>query len=301
MTLDRRKFVQAMFAASQVGLLASLCSGDEKKVLSAAPRLLSKGDRSPAQPRFLTTSVSTGSISAPRLTCPSVDYRGWETWDDVGTVMRKAPSCAMCQSWLSIPEQKLRPGTVAVAHYKNDLIVYAELTDDDIFNPVKMNGVDAFTRGDVIEIFLQAEGEDNYLEHHITPDNYILQLRWPSVTVVKKLVEDTNAGKRVDYLNLYASHIPIRSQTLAQSDLSLWRVLAVVPLDLLTSRPKNVIPRDWSFSFSRYDYTQGQKQPVLSSTSALKAPNFHELTSWGRLSLVGLPAASTQVLRNRDS
>ncbi len=294
MTLNRREFVQGIFAASQVGLLPTLLSGDEKEPLSVAPRLLSKGDRSPMASRFLPTSVLAGSISAPRLTCPPVDHRGWETWDDVGAVMRKAPNCAMCQSWLSNPEQKLRPGTVAVAHHGNDLIVYAELTDDDIFNPVKMNGVDAFTRGDVIEIFLRAEDEDNYLEHHITPDNYILQLRWPSVRVVNKLVEDTNAGKHVDYLSLYAGHVPVRSQTLVQADLSLWRILAVIPLDLLTSHPKDAIARDWSFSFSRYDYTQGQKQPVLSSTSALRAPNFHELTSWGRLSLMGLPTASTQ-------
>jgi hypothetical protein len=192
----------------------------------------------------------------------------------------------MCQSWLPVPEQKLRPGTVAVAHHGNELIVYAELIDDDIFNPVRKNGVDAFTRGDVIEIFLRAENEDSYLEHHITPDNYFLQLRWPSVSIVNKLRVEMDAGKHIDYLHLYASHVPIRSQTLLQPALHHWRVLAVIPLELLTSRPRGVIAREWSFSFSRYDYTHGQKQPVLSSTSALKAPNFHELASWGRLSLM---------------
>jgi hypothetical protein len=277
--------MRTIFATFQVGFLARLSSGDAKKPLASEP-LLSNGDRSPTEAFFLPSSIPTGAIPTPRLNCPPADYRGWKTWSDVGAGMQKAPSCAMCQSWLSVPEQKLRPASVAVAHHGNELIVYAELIDDDIFNPVKTNGLDAFTRGDVIEIFLRAENEDNYIEHHITPDNYILQLRWPSVTVVNKLVEESNAGKHVDYLSLYASHIPIRNQTLVQPELRLWRALAVIPLELLTSHPKEIIPREWSFSFSRYDYTHGQKQPILSSTSALKAPNFHELASWGRLTLV---------------
>ena len=277
--------MQAICAASQVGFIAHLSSGDARTPLSVAP-LLSDGNRSPTTDLFLPSSIPTGAISAPRLNCSSADYRGWKTWSDVGAVMRKARNSPMCQSWLPVPEQKLRPGTVAVAHHGNELIVYAELIDDDIFNPVKTNGVDAFTRGDVIEIFLQAENEDNYLEQHITPDNYILQLRWPSVTVVDKLRLDMDAGEYVDYLNLYASHIPIRSQILLQPALHLWRVLAVIPLELLLLRSKDASTCEWRFSFSRYDYTHGQKQPVLSSTSALKSPNFHELASWGRLSLM---------------
>jgi hypothetical protein len=286
MKLNRRKFVQLLFVAAQAEIFLDLCSGGEKESPSVTPRLLPNADRSPTPSLFLPTSIPSGTISAPQLECPSADYHRWKTWNDVGAVMRRAPNCAMCQNWLPEADHKLRSGTVAVAHYNNDLIVYAELTDDDIFNPAKRNGVEAFKQGDVLEIFLRAENEENYLEHHITPDNYVLQFRWPSVKIVEKIVEEFRAGKHPDYLTQYASHIPIRSQTVVQSDLSLWRIFAVVPLELLASHPKEGVVRDWRFSFSRYDYTQGEKTPILSSTSALKAPNFHELTSWGKLSLM---------------
>lgn len=202
----------------------------------------------------------------------------------MGAVMGRMPTCVMFQNWLPMPDRELRPGSVAVAHYDHDLIVYAELTDEDIFNPVKANGVEAFKWGDVIEIFLREENEDRYLEHHITPDNYVLQLHWPNVETVRKLVDDLNRGKQVDYVAQYSSHIPVRSQTIVQPDLSVWRVLAIIPLNLLAAKSWET-SRNWSFSFSRYDYTRSRKDPVLSSTSALQAPNFHELTSWGTLSL----------------
>ena len=206
MTLNRREFVQGIFAASQVEPLPTLLlRRREGAAFSSTAAALERRSLTHGVP-VPSTSVLAGSISAPTTDLPPVDHRGWETWDDVGAVMRKAPNCAMCQSSLSNPEQKLRPGIVAVAHHGNDLIVYAELTDDDIFNPVKMNGVDAFTRGDVIEISFGRGCETAILNTTLPPDNYILQLRWPSVRVVNKFVKDTNAGKHVDYLSLFAEH-----------------------------------------------------------------------------------------------
>jgi len=286
MAIDRRCFLRTLIASFPAPMIFQLRFADARKSTSQIRCLLSDAHLRLPPALYLPASIPSGAISAPQLECPLIDYHDWKTWSQVGEAMQKVPICSMCQNWLPIPDLKLRSGTVAVAHFNNELIVYAELADHDIFNPVKANGVKAFDRGDVMEIFLRAKNENNYLEHHITPDNYVLQLRWPSVTVVEELVEDINRGKLVDYVSQYSSHIPIRSQTLVQPELSIWRILAIIPLELLTSPAQTNIPREWRFSFSRYDYARGSKDPVLSSTSALRAPNFHELTSWGNLSLV---------------
>jgi hypothetical protein len=276
MKLNRRRFVQTLFAVSQAGIVFDLCFADENKSSLVTLPLLPDAGNSPTSSIFLPTSIPSQPFFTPDIQCPSIDYRGWKTWADVGAIMRGVPHCAMGQNWLSENDSKLRSGTVAVAHYNHDLIVYAELSDADIFNPVKQNGLPAYTQGDVLEIFLRAENEKNYLEHHITPDNYILQLMYP----------DKNMISNPDFMTLCASHIPIRSQVLVQPELSLWRILAIVPLDLLASHPKEEVSPNWKFSFCRYDYTRGEKDPILSSTSALTVLNFHDQAAWGKLSLM---------------
>jgi hypothetical protein len=48
-------------------------------------------------------------------------------------------------------------------------------------------------------------------------------------------------------------------------------------------RPGPLASAEWLFSFSRYDYTRGRGEPVISSTSPHAAPAFHRQQEWGRL------------------
>ena len=217
---------------------------------------------------------------APDLKCPATDYRPWTTWNEIGEAMRHAAKVHLRQSWRALPEDGFLPGAISIAHARGELIVHAELSDRHIFNPIHENEVPAYPSGDVFEIFLRAADEENYFEHHITPDNCTFQLRFPSSAVFRAIKKDAGT----DWFREFAGTIPVSSKVLVQHDRSLWRVLAVVPLQDLTSR-RSQLPARWRFSFCRYDYIPGKESPVLSSTSNYPKPDFHDLEAWGTFTL----------------
>jgi hypothetical protein len=231
---------------------------------------------------FLPQVIPTAPYHSPSVRCPAMDYRSWSTWREVGEAMRPVPTVFLQQSWASPDPRPIRPATVALAHHGNELIVYAELSDEDIFNPVREHGALAFLSGDVFEIFLRGAGEPNYFEHHITPDNITLQLCFPSVEVF----ENINAGKDHDWATRLAGKIPVPSQVLVQPEKQVWRILCLLPLTEISSNLDKIPPTDWTFSFCRYDYTRGEKRPILSSTSAHDHPHFHDQSAWGHFSLM---------------
>lgn len=196
--------------------------------------------------------------------------------------MRYAPAVHLRQSWRAKPEEGFTPGTAAVAHAQNELIIYAELSDDDIFNPIRENGIHAYRCGDVFEIFLRAADEENYFEHHITPNNCTLQLCFPSSSVFRRIKKSEDS----DWARDFAGTTPVSSHVLVQTDQALWRILAIIPLNAIFSNPAREIPAEWRFSLCRYDYIIGKESPILSSTSAYRKPDFHDLDAWGTLTLV---------------
>jgi hypothetical protein len=230
-------------------------------------------------PRFLSPLPVSRPQAVPSISVPEVDYRTWESWRDVGNAVRAMPAAPFGQAWLAGDEEGFLPAVVALAHHGNELIVYMELSDADIFNPVREHGTHAYQLGDVFEIFLRAEGTENYFEHHITPDNITLQLSFPTLTAFGE-----NCSADPDWAKPFATTIPVASQVLVQPEIETWRVLAVVPLSLIAPSQASV-PRDWRFSFCRYDHTHGREKPVLSSTTPYRFASFHHQEMWGRLTL----------------
>jgi hypothetical protein len=62
-----------------------------------------------------------------------------------------------------------------------------------------------------------------------------------------------------------------------------WVVLAEIPSALVCGAPVPLAGRQWRFSFSRYDYTRGRAEPVISSTSPHPQADFHRQQDWGFL------------------
>lgn len=260
--------------------------------LSAAPGLLPDADKAPAPPAYLKQTIPDIYSATPVLKCPSVDSRSWRTWQDVGKTMRNAPTCSMYQNWRQETDPKLQPATVAIAHDHDKLIVYAELVDNDIFNSQKKDGEPLYLRGDELEVLLIGEKEQEYIEHQISPDNYILQLQYPN----RHTMYEIDAETIPDWEIRFAGHIPIQSQTLVQPELKLWRVLVIMPLAKISPNMKGKNGEKWRFSFARVDTTQGERRATLSATSAYEPhpwrwaphtyPNFHDIYSWGSFTLV---------------
>lgn len=230
----------------------------------------------------LVQRTPTAGAHAPELNCPTLDFRSWKTWQDAGRAMSKMPSCYLYQNWVENADKSLKPSTVSVAHVNNCLIVYAELMDDDIYNVVQQDNTEADRSGDIFEIFLRPENEKTTFEHHITPDNFAWQLRWPDATTAKAMSAEEQPEKQA-----FAGDSKIvHSKVLVQQTQKMWRILAIIPLDKLMTNPKAPIPAVWRFAFCRADANHGQDiTTALSSTSAQTSPDFQEQETWGKLTL----------------
>jgi hypothetical protein len=239
--------------------------------------LLDEAEANP--PRFLGQLPARRPQAVPSISVPEIDCRPWKNWRDVGEAARAMPAMPFGQAWLARDEEGFLPAAVAVAHHGDELIIYAEMADADIFNPVREHGAHAYQHGDVFEIFLRTEGAENYVEHHITPDNFTLQLSFPTLTAFGE-----HCSSDPDWAKPLMTAIPVASRVLVQPEIATWRVLAVVPLARIVSAGTSV-PKDWRFSFCRYDHTQEREKPVLSSTSPYRFANFHHQEMWGDLRL----------------
>lgn len=190
--------------------------------------------------------------------------------------LRGVAECSLRQGWRDQPEPRFRPATVRVARYQLDLVVAAELVDEDIFNPVAEFNAPAFPYGDVFEIFVRPESQEVYYELHVSPRNQLFQLRIPSSAHFRmargmSCLEPWKIGKPI-----------VRSQVHIDAQAGRWWVVALVPLSIAEDG-QPVDGTRWQFSFCRYDYTRGQPEPVLSSTSPHIRPDFHRQSEWGWL------------------
>ena len=244
--------------------------------------LLPHADEDIPRNRFLPQVSPPRPQPPPAIECPEIDYRSWRTWQDAGAAMSRMPVLSFGQAFRPENEIGLAPAAVALAHQGNGLIVYAELSDADIFNPVRKHGAHAYQSGDVLEIFLRADDEGNYFEHHITPDNYTLQLSFPTLAAFG----ENCSAENPNWADPFATKIPVPSRVLVQPEIEMWRVLAVVPLGAITSNREKKVPAHWRFSICRYDHTHGRDKPVLSSTTPYRFANFHHQDLWGRLALM---------------
>jgi len=161
------------------------------------------------------------------------------------------------QHWLPHVEPGFAPGRVGISWQNDDLIICAELEDAHVMMDEYPFNFPAYQQCDAFEIFLGPAGEAAYYEFHVTPSNSVLQLQFEGPGSRKSLSEHLVTGP------LFVSETRLTSEG--------WNVHARIPLGRLF--PKR--PRDWLLSFGRYDYTPGQANPVISSTSPHAVCNFH--------------------------
>lgn len=215
-------------------------------------------------------------FAVPVLKVPRIATLPTGTASDVYQALEGAAECPMRQGWRDEPEPRFRPATVRVAAHGSDLVVAAELVDDDIFNPITKFNEPAFPHGDVFEIFLRPEHQEAYYELHVSPTNHRFQLRIPSATHFR-------LAQGASSLEPWKVHQPlVRSRVHVDPKQKKWWVLAVVPFTISENGAVGPGSR-WQFSFCRYDYTRGCDQPVLSSTSPYVMPDYHRQSEWGWL------------------
>lgn len=193
----------------------------------------------------------------------------------VRNAFRSATPCSFRQAWLDAEAPGFSPGVVRTGWRGNLLLVFAELTDADIFSDATEFNQRTWELGDAFEIFLRAAGSEAYVEFQVTPNNQRLQLRYSdanALAVARKTGSIENFLIRTD---------AFRSLTWIEKADCRWSVYAAIPATAVCASQETFEDAEWQFSFGRYDYTRGASEPVISSTSPHAQPDFHRLHEWG--------------------
>ena len=191
----------------------------------------------------------------------------------------------MQQAWRTEPEPDFLPARVRVGWSPDAMLVEAELPDRDIFNPVKEFNQAAFTSGDVFEIFLRPEQQESYFEFHITPDNQLFQLRFANAQHRFHLPATGTLDEQLAELKIWKSRIS--TTTRVDATAQRWFVSATIPFAMIVETGGMKPGARWLCSFSRYDYTRGRSEPVLSSTSPHAKCSFHRQEEWRPIGFPG--------------
>ena len=213
---------------------------------------------------------------APQLTSHRLPAFDRNDWHAIESVFANAESCEFQQGWLEEPEGAFQPTIARTGWTDEGLWIYAELTDLDIFNDADSLNCETYW-GDFFEVLVRPQTQDAYYEFHVTCNGQYLQLRYPDAAAFARF-----DGTHESLSSFFIGEELIQSHIDLQPENNLWRVLAFVPVGVAESG--KIEEGDvWSFSFSRYDYTRGIAEEVLSSSSPHAAPSFHRQQEWGTL------------------
>jgi hypothetical protein len=224
----------------------------------------------------LASSAAAPRSGSPFLECRPLPEFDVDDWDAVNAAFSGAARCEFAQSWRPSLQRDFQPGAVRAGWREQTLWVLAEMRDLDIYNEATQLNDITYALGDVFEMFLQCGRQKHYFELHITPENQRLQIRFDG---------EPHKLKEKD-LPFIEQRDLFFSRTGVWPERQFWCVLAGVPAAVVEGEDCFSPGNSWRFSFGRYDYTRGHRQPVLSCTSALSIPDFHHRAEWGTLLFV---------------
>lgn len=223
---------------------------------------------------------SIADVMTAPLKCFPLPPFSPDDWQDVARAFEDTDRCFLGQHWLPKPEVGFQSASVCVGWQADALWVYAELYDEDIFNRVTDLNQIAIEQGDVFEIFLRPEGAETYFEFHVTPENNVLQLRWPSSETYRNLPRVGTVDERL--APYFLAPQLIDTWTHIDREEKKWRVLVSINWEVLERQPL-AGGETWTFSFSRYDDARHWGKPMLSSSSLHPKADFHRQQDWGTL------------------
>jgi hypothetical protein len=212
--------------------------------------------------------------SKPTIVCFPLPAFDTSDLEGVRNVFRPVAS----QAWLEKKEEDFAPAFVSVGWRENVLLVFAELIDFEIFSETTSLNQRAWELGDTFEMFLQPVGQSTYFEFQVTPNNQRVQLLFTDSSVVEKV----RKSKSTESVCINGEAFFFR--TWIKTERKCWYVYAEINMKDFVRQVGSLQGSQWRFSFSRYDYTRGRKQPVISSTSRHGEPDFHRQDEWDIMS-----------------
>jgi hypothetical protein len=225
-------------------------------------------------------------FASPQIVCPELPEFKATDLNSTLRAFERAPVCGLHQSWLVEAEREFTPASVRAGWRGPELLFLAELKDAEIFTFARHANEWLWELGDTFEIFLRPTEQMAYTEFHIAPNNLQLQLRFADAAALQWSRKNNAFGGAVVHETEFAS------QTWVFPEQCRWYVLARIPVKAVCNQPFVPPGSEWSFSCCRYDYTRGRTTPIVSSTSAHAAPDFHRQAEWGTLRFEADPAGS---------
>jgi hypothetical protein len=215
--------------------------------------------------------------SQPPVLCRELPAFDAAKLNAVRAAFQNSETCVFRQAWLPKQEADFTPGIVRVGWRENSLLFFAELIDADIFTDATDHHQRFWELGDTFEIFLRPLDQESYAEFHVTPNNLRLHLNFPDAIAVEQ------ARKTGSLENVLVREKEFASTTWVQSEARRWSAFVEIAASSINKELKDLRGSKWLFSFGRYDYRRGRKEPVISSTSAHTVADFHRQTEWGEL------------------
>jgi len=225
---------------------------------------------------ILPVPPPAGDSSKP-VKCHRLEAFASANLDEVSQAFQPACQLTFQQPWLEKAEPGFAPGLVRLGWRAETLLVFAELSDADIFTNAVHDHDRLWEVGDCIEIFLRPAGQTAYMEFQIAPNNQRLQLHYPDPAVLKRIRQtDSFESARVP-------RPAFDSRTWVLPATRRWFVFAEIPAASVCETHRPLAGSRWHFSFGRYDYARGRPLPVISSTSGHPQPDFHRQAEWSLL------------------
>ena len=211
------------------------------------------------------------------MNCPILSHFDIGDRDAMRVAFAHATTMPMLQTWRVALEDRFLPAHVKIGWRGDRILVLGELTDPHLYTSATEDNQILCSFGDVFEIFLRDSELETYAEFHVAPNGKRLQLLWPDAESIRR-VQDKKVA--LDDLKV---HEPIFD--FAQwSEGEKWYICASVPSRIFLPPGTSLEGRTWKASFSRYDYSSAEEQPVLSSTSPHTGKvSFHCQQDWAEL------------------
>ncbi len=212
------------------------------------------------------------------MNCPILSHFDIGDRDEIRAAFAHARTLPMLQTWRVAPEDRFLPANVRIGWRDDRFLVLGELTDTQLYTSATEDNQILCDFGDVFEIFLRDSEIETYAEFHVAPNGKRLQLLWPDAGAIRRV-----RNKQVAFDDLKV-HEPIFDFS-QWSEGEKWYICASVPTCVFLPRGTSLEGRTWRASFSRYDYSSAEEQPVLSSTSPHTGNvSFHSQQDWAALS-----------------
>lgn len=178
------------------------------------------------------------------------------------------------QSWAKNQNTEIEGGFYQLKRTPEGFVLSADLVDSYIYSEAK-NSTDFFwDKGDLIELLIKKQSENQYYEFHVASSGVLFQVRWPSFDIFMEFVR---APDKKIYI---APHLLQTNTTFSNSkNKKGWSVELRIPYEVLESNPKEAQEIAWRYVVCRNNIFK-DKRVEYSAGSNFSKPFFHKLEEW---------------------